>query len=328
MCDLQAQKPIFSSSINIGHFHLANQFEKRNLVKEILTGFPRFKLKFEQGILSGKIHTFPCLQAPYIGRDRIGIKFSARLVSNWAGLSHTLLDSYASKRIEPGSTLLALSGSGLKSGRVSLREEYALWELPYHGIAPRKVAREEGEHELENYVSVPSTFVADSVVAMVFSRDRLFLNLFGARLERFYPVAKPTPNAFTVIYVGNVFLRKGFLYLLAAFNRLRHPKQQLRIVGHISEEIKSLLGNRSGVSGYDTKCRAPYLYSTGMLSIDGFIFPPSSADRLAEQLEMLIDNRDLQQTISEAALTHVKSLSGWDTYCERCAQELSEGMYR
>ena len=245
------------------HFHLARQLEKNDLLKEIWTGFPRFALKSEEGIPSKKIHTFPWLQAPYMGKGRFGIKVSDALDREWNWLSHTLLDRYASKRINPVDTLIALSGSGLKCGQVTkknggryfcdrgsshirfqdniLRQEHELWKLPYTGIDPRMVAREEEEYELSDYVSVPSNFVADSFVKMGYPREKLFLNPYGARLERFYSVGEPTADEFTIIFVGQISLRKGFLYLLEAFNRLKHQRKQLKVIGSIAENIKPLL---------------------------------------------------------------------------------------
>ena len=50
------------SIVSIGrfhHFHLARQLEKRSLLNEIWTGYPKFKLKDEDGIPPSKIQTFP-----------------------------------------------------------------------------------------------------------------------------------------------------------------------------------------------------------------------------------------------------------------------------
>ena len=90
-------------------------------------------------------------------------------------------------------------------------------------------------------VSVPSGFVADSFVRMGYPREKLFLNPYGARLERFRRVAEPEPGAFTLLFVGQAGLRKGFLYLLQAFARLRHPRKKLKVIGTLASEIQPLL---------------------------------------------------------------------------------------
>lgn len=252
--------------ISIGrfhHFHLARQLEKHGMLKEIWTGYPRFKLKSEEGIPPNKIHTFPWLQTPYMALLRCGLQKFGALNREWQWWAHTTLDAYVSRQLAPGATLIALSGSGLRSGAVSkqagghyfcdrgsshirfqnqiLHEEFERWKVPFDGIDPRIVAREESEYALADAISVPSQFVADSFVQMGVPRDKLFLNPYGARLERFHRVAKPDSASFTLIFVGQVGLRKGFLYLLEAFGRLRHPHKKLKVIGAVLPEIQPLL---------------------------------------------------------------------------------------
>lgn len=249
------------------HFHLARQLEKRGLLGGVWTGYPRFKLKSEAGIPPAKIHSFPWLQAPYMARGRLGFGMPGFVDREWEWRARTTLDAHVSRRRAPGDTLIALSGSGLRSGAVVkqtggryfcdrgsshirfqdqiLREEHARWKLPFAGIDPRVIAREEAEYALADAVSVPSDFVADSFVRMGHPRDKLFLNPYGARLERFHPVAQPDSDAFVVIFVGQVSLRKGFLYLLEAFNRLRHPHKKLKVIGAVAPALEPLLGRYS-----------------------------------------------------------------------------------
>jgi len=122
-----------------------------------------------------------------------------------------------------------------------LREEYARWKLPFAGIDPRVIAREEAEYAMADRVAVPSGFVADSFVRMGHPREKLFLNPYGARLGRFRRVAEPEPGAFTLLFVGQAGLRKGFLYLLQAFARLRHPRKKLKVIGSVAPELQPLL---------------------------------------------------------------------------------------
>jgi glycosyltransferase involved in cell wall biosynthesis len=257
------------TQISIGrfhHFHLARQLERAGLLREIWTGYPRFKLKSEQGIPAGRIRTFPWLQGPYMARGRFGMRFPAWVDREWEWRARTTLDAHVARRMAPATTLIALSGGGLRSGRRAmqtggryfcdrgsshirfqdqiLREEYARWKVPFAGIDPRVVAREEAEYEAAGAVSVPSAFVADSFVAMGFSRERLFINPYGARLDRFAKVAEPAPDTFTVLFVGQVGLRKGFLYLLDAFNRLAHPRKRLKVIGSVQAELQPLLAKQ------------------------------------------------------------------------------------
>lgn len=257
------------TQISIGrfhHFHLARQLERAGLLREIWTGYPRFKLKSEQAVPADRIRTFPWLQAPYMARGRFGMCFPARVDREWEWRARTTLDAHVARRLAPGTTLIALSGSGLRSGLRAkqtgggyfcdrgsshirfqdqiLREEFARWKVPFAGIDPRVVAQEEAEYEAADSVSVPSAFVADSFVAMGFPRERLFVNPYGARLDRFAKVAEPATNRFTVLFVGQVGLRKGFLYLLQAFARLSHPRKRLQVIGGVQPELHALLGRQ------------------------------------------------------------------------------------
>ena len=102
-------------------------------------------------------------------------------------------------------------------------EKYARWKFPFTGLDPRVIAREEAEYDIADMVSAPSGFVAYSFVRMGYLREKLFLNPYGARLERFHRVSES--GVFTVMVVGQASLRKGFLYLRQAFSRLHHPRK-------------------------------------------------------------------------------------------------------
>ncbi|MEO8419377.1 MAG: glycosyltransferase family 4 protein [Methylophilaceae bacterium] len=269
--NLEMNNPTYPRSpavtqISIGrfhHFHLARQLEKRGMLKEIWTGYPRFKLKSEEGIPPEKIQTFPWLQTPYMARGRLGFSMPAAVNREWEWLARITLDAHVSRRLAPGGTLIALSGSGLRSGTWTkqnggryfcdrgsshirfqdeiLREEFARWKVPFVGIDPRVIAREEAEYEMADSVVVPSGFVADSFVRMGYPREKLFLNPYGARLERFRRVAEPEPGGFNIVFVGQAGLRKGFLYLLQAFAQLRHPRKKLKVIGSVAPDIQPLL---------------------------------------------------------------------------------------
>ncbi len=63
------------------------------------------------------------------------------------------------------------------------------------------------------------------------------------------------------------------------------------------------------------------LYEDGA---QGFIVPICNPEAIAERLQRLADNPDLQKAMSEAALKRVRDdLGGWDVYGERMVAELS-----
>jgi starch synthase len=201
-----------------------------------------------------------------MAKGRYGLELPSKIERHWQWLAHTSLDHYASTRISLHSSLIALSGSGLKSGTAVkasggryfcdrgsthiryqdkiLKAEYAKWNLSYDGIDPRMIEREELEYATADAVAVPSTFVAKSFIEMGYPADKLFLNPYGARLDRFSPEGKPDSKKFTVLFVGQVSIRKGFLYLLDAFSALKHPNKILKVIGNVSDDMKELISRK------------------------------------------------------------------------------------
>lgn len=151
-------------------------------------------------------------------------------------------------------------------------------------------------------------------------------------------------------------LPPGIPYLIQAFQKLRHPRKRLRIVGAVPADMRPLLArfdldniefvgpvSRSQVRGYMSTSHVmvlpsvedgwgmvmgeamacgcpvissdhtggPDLYTHG---VEGFIVPIRSADAIAEGLERLAGDPSLRRSMSEAALSRVKSLGGWADY--------------
>ena len=161
-----------------------------------------------------------------------------------------------------------------------------------------------------------------------------------------------------MLFAGQVGYRKGIPYLLQAFERFRHPRKRLRIVGGILKEIRpylekhlpdrvEILGHvpqaelkriMSGshvmvlpsieeglalVQGQAMACGCPLISSTNTggsdlftPGVEGFEVPIRSAEAIAERLQQLADDPQLQQRMSTAALERVKALGGWHDYGE------------
>lgn len=240
------------------HFHLARQLEKKGVLHQIFTGYPRFKLTNESGIPKHKIKTFPWLQVPALALRRIrGLPDALHRELKWQ--HRQWLDQHASRCIEESDGVIALSCSGLKTGQTAkslgrfyicdrgsthiryqhnlLCEEYAKWGIHFGGIDPRVINKEEAEYALADRIFVPSeaakrTFPASDPVTKI---------SFGVDEARFQKTTFPPVDSFQLIFVGSVSIRKGIPYLLEAFSQFKHPKKHLRIVGSITPEIRPLL---------------------------------------------------------------------------------------
>lgn len=288
------------TQISIGrfhHFHLARQMERHGLLQAIWTGYPRFKLRDEQGIPQQKIHTFPWIHAPYMSRWRLGLAdwfWLSRESAWWA--RHTL-DRHVAGQIKAPTVLVALSGSGLHAGSAAqqaggyyicdrgsthirvqdelLREEYKRWNIKYRGIDPRIIAKEEEEYQLADCITIPSEFVRQSFIGMGVPAQKLIKIPYGARLERFRKVATPPEDRFRVLWVGGISIQKGFFDVLQAFQALRHPRKELKVVGVLTNEIRNKLSHfkLQGVTfmGLVPNATLPLLYSSAHVLVLGSI---------------------------------------------------------
>lgn len=225
------------------------------------------KLKDETGIPPEKIKTFPWLQAPFMMRGRFGLDKWNWLNKEWAWQAQQTLDKHVARVIDPESTLISLSGSGLHAGKKVqsnghkyicdrgsshivyqdrlLEEEYKKWGFEFTGVDPRMIRKEQAEYDQADFITVPSGFVKNSFIDMGVSPDKIIKIPYGARLDRFSKVAEPSDNSFRILWVGGVSIRKGFMYLLKAFQQLKHPSKELLVIGNVSKEIKQLLANEN-----------------------------------------------------------------------------------
>ena len=260
------------TQISIGrfhHFHLARQMEKHGLLDKIYTGYPRFKLKDENGISHNKIICFPWLHTPYMKRGLLKLDKWSWLNKQWEWMDHESLDKYVASKIKEPTVLVALSGCGLHSANKVkkhggiyicdrgsshiryqneiLTEEYARWGLKFTGIDSRIIEKEEVEYQLADIITVPSEFVRKSFIDKGVSEEKIVKIPYGARLDRFKKTGEPDNDVFKVLWVGGVSIRKGFFYALEAFQKLQHPNKEFIVIGSVSDEISKL------ISGFNLK---------------------------------------------------------------------------
>jgi len=267
---------------------LARQLERFGILDKIYTGYPKFKLKDEQGIALDKIKTFPWVHGPYMVRGKFGLDKFSWLKKEWEWLDRLTLDKFVSSQINYSTVLVGLSGSVLNTGKKVkkiggfficdrgsshirfqndiLKEEYEKWGFKFKGIDPRVIEKEENEYNLADRITVPSEFVRQSFIKMGVPEFKIVKIPYGARLDRFKKLASPAENQFQVLWVGGVSIRKGFMYALEAFRKLNHPHKKFIVVGEIEKEIKILLlkENLDGIEfrGLVSNTKLPLLYSS------------------------------------------------------------------
>jgi alpha-maltose-1-phosphate synthase len=252
---LQAANGVFH------HFELARQLDAEGHSGQIFSTFPWRRLQRE-GLPRDRVRTYPWIHAPQLVISKsLHIPYGVN-----CQITRTVFrtfDSWVAKNLTACDAYVALSGSGLKSGprarELGARyicdrgsshiryqdevvcEEMRHWGLEVRGVDPFIIDREETEYEQADAVTVPSEFAYRSFLAKGFPEAKLKRIPLGVRLEFFKPEGEPSRDAFDVLFVGSVTVRKGIPYLLAAFQKLRHSRKRLRIVGPIPAEMQPIL---------------------------------------------------------------------------------------
>ena len=257
-------KVVLSTPGRFHTFDLARELHSRRCLEAIFTGYPRFKLKSE-ALPAERIRCWPWVQASYMAmpkRHWLG----KRIVREWEWLSKTTLDAHVARHMPDCDVFVGLSGSSLRSGRAAqahgaryvcdrgsshirvqdtlLREEAERWGVPFEGIDPRVIEREEAEYAEADCITVPSSFSVSSFVQSGVPAHKLRMLPYGVNLAMFQPTGQPAVGHFDVLYVGGMNLNKGIPYLLQAFQSLRHPRKSLTFAGAPSpkfiERMKAL----------------------------------------------------------------------------------------
>lgn len=242
-------------------FDLARELHRRNHLERIFSTWPWQRLQRE-GLPKAFVSTFPWIHTPEFLLARAGLL--PRWLEDQTGYANALaFDEYTLRTVPECDALVAISGSALKTGRLVqqrggkficdrgsshqrfqqqiVEQEYRRWGVTTPVSDPRDTAREEEIYALADAITVPSTFALESFLSMGVPASKLHCIPYGVRLDRFSPIAEPPADAFEVVFVGAVGLRKGFPYLLEAFDKLRHPRKRLRVVGSISREMQPIL---------------------------------------------------------------------------------------
>src|SRR5262249_13872530 len=125
-----------------------------------------------------------------------------------------------------------------------LHEEHERWGCVYEGTDPMFIEREEREYAQADCVVAPSSFARASYLEMGLPAERVRTIPQCVRLGHFRKVAEPARDEFSVLFVGQISLRKGIPYLLEAFAQLGHPRKRLRLLGSVQPELRRLFRER------------------------------------------------------------------------------------
>jgi starch synthase len=247
-----------------GKFHtfdLARELYSRGALAAVLTGYPSFKLKNEN-VPMELIHTFPWVNVPYLAFPWKS-HLPDSVLQQWEHLNAMTFSQWVAKNLQECDVYVGLSGTALPTGKKAhqfgarfvcdrgsahirlqdqlLREEHDSWGVPFLGIDPRTIDREELEYAEADFITIPSTFAFRSFVEQGVPAKKLRLLPYGVNVTRFQPVSEPSNTGFDILYVGAMSLQKGIQYLVQAYQKVSHPAKSLTFVGNPSKELVSLL---------------------------------------------------------------------------------------
>lgn len=244
------------------HFELARELERRGHLELIYSTFPWQRLKRE-GLPHSKVQTFPWFHVPEILLQRRGIR--SQWLYDQLGYTNALaFDEWTLRRIPSCDAFIAISGAGLKTGRLVqqrggkficdrgsthiryraelIEEEHLRWGVTEGSKDdPRDLAREEAIYDTADAVTIPSTYSRRTYIDRGIPPEKIHMLPYGVLLDRFQKVADPPSDRFEVIYVGRISLPKGFQYLLQAFANLRVPNKHLTVVGGVVPQMRGVL---------------------------------------------------------------------------------------
>lgn len=251
----------------VGKFHtfdLARELHSRGVLAGISTGYPHFKLRSE-GLPQELIHTFPWVHGAYMAFPWKQ-SLPRAIIQQWEHVNALTFGASVARNLPECDVYVGLSGSTLAAGKKAhqrgahyvcdrgsshirvqdqlLHEEHEMWGIPFSGIDPRAIAREEAEYDEADCITVPSGFAMRSFLSQGVPFEKMRLLPYGVNLSRFQRVADPAAGRFDVLFVGGMSLQKGVQYLVQAYKNVNHPAKSLTFVGAPSAALIASLTSR------------------------------------------------------------------------------------
>jgi len=246
-------KYILSNPAKFHHFEIGKVLYKQNQLKKIICGYPWFKLKHES-IPKKLVASHGFLR---ILREPIHTSTYFEKLDNFLNILNSKnidrATCYHIDHISDADVLVALSGSGLNSGKKMVKnkkiyicerssshivfqnnilsDEYKKYTNKNFKIDSWFIERELEEYENADIILVPSIFVKKTFNQFNINKAKV-LN-FGVNTQSFFKDCniKKSEKYFDILFIGQISLRKGLHYLIDAFNKFKHPNKRLHIVG-------------------------------------------------------------------------------------------------
>ncbi|MES2417960.1 MAG: glycosyltransferase family 4 protein [Bacteroidota bacterium] len=241
---------------------MAFQLNKAGLLEKVYTAHPKSRYLNRIKLPLPKIVFFPPLFASVYIINKIGRHFQK--ITRYLEYNLPLLfDKMVAKRLKDTDVLIVWAWVGLESilktkkqgGIVVLEEvgscnkfqneilsaEYQSLGLKFLTPTPQKIVlRELEEATLADYILCPSSHVAQSFIINGFSKEKCVIIPFGVNMEMFKPSGQKK-DAFNIIMVGSIGVRKGLIYLFKALEVLK-PNYPINctLIGKVENEFRPI----------------------------------------------------------------------------------------
>ncbi len=174
---------------------------------------------------------------------RISLRKDYKVFVGWSGMSlHSIRQAKKNGKIsivERGSSHILFQNNILK-------EEYRKFGKDFQ-IHPKVIEKELKEYEEADFISIPSLFAKDTFLEYGIDEKKLFHNPYGtsSHFQEGININQKETKKFRILYLGSLTIQKGVVYLFEAIEKLSipHNKFEIWLIGHVSDEIKSILDN-------------------------------------------------------------------------------------
>ncbi len=244
-------------------FNLAEQLDKNDYLKQIITSYPKFFASKNFNISGNKIKSLPLKEIvsrsifnEYFNLDDKIIDYFDQKASSLidlkdldilVGWSSFSLNSFIKAKKFKCIKILERGSTHIEYQRDILKKEYDIHNIKPKVPSDHIVAKEKIEYDLADYISVPTEFVKKTFIDHGIDKNKIIKIPYGVNLEEFketndiFEKDKLKDKIFRIIYVGTCSIRKGIFYLIKSFTELNLENSELLIVGNIDKDIKHLM---------------------------------------------------------------------------------------
>ena len=238
------------------HYAYALALQRAGCLRRFVCGFSRLSSRAGLPELGDKLLRADQLQTLFLASLRLGLP--SAVSEELFSLSKQWLDFCATRDALRSDLFFFYNGAGLRTlaalkltpvrGVVEavnshvlvqqqiLREEHERLRLPLRGFHRNEVARRVAEYEMADGIVCPSSFARQSFIDQGMPAERVRVVSFGVTQVSGSGKVERARDSFRVLFVGQLNIRKGVRYLLQAFEKLKHPKKELWLVGPRTEQ--------------------------------------------------------------------------------------------